>query len=94
MHSLEENLHLVQRPSVAFDCYIIDDNAVQQAMISLPSTFGELVECVFDLLPQAQRVDFVADSYHPCSIKGVERSRGGYAKAHLVKGPSTKVPRD
>ena len=94
MHSLEENLHLVQRPTVAFDCYIIDGNAVQQAMIALPSTFGELAECVFDQLPRAQHVDFVTDSYHPCSIKGVERSRRGSAKAHLVKGPSTKVPRD
>ena len=95
MHSLAEKLHLVQRPTVAFDCYIIAGNAVQQARISLPSTFGELAECVFDQLPRAQRVDFVTDSYHPRSIKGVERSRRGSAKAHLVKGPSsTKVPRD
>ena len=94
MHSLEEKLHLVQGLTVAFDCYIIDGNAAQQAMTSLPSTFGELAECVFDQLPRAQRVDFVTDSYHPCSIKGVKRSRRGSAKAHLVKGPSTKVPRD
>ena len=94
MHSLEEKSYLVHRPNVAFDCYIIDGNAVLQAMVSLPSTFGELAECVFDQLPRAQRVDFVTDSYHPCSIKGVERSRRGSAKAHLVKGPSTKFPRD
>ena len=94
MHSLEEKSQLVQRPTVVFDCYIIDGNAVLQAMVSLPSTFGELAECVFDQLPRAQRVDFVTDCYHPCSIKGVERFRRGSAKAHLVKGPSTKVPRD
>ena len=94
MHSLEEKSHLVQRPTVAIDCYIIDGNAVLQAMVSLPSTFGELAECVFDQLPRAHRVNFVTDFYHPCSIKGVERSRRGSAKAHLVKGPSTKVPRD
>ena len=29
MHSLAEKLQLVQRPTVAFDCYIIDGNAVQ-----------------------------------------------------------------
>ena len=94
MHSSEEKSLLVQRPTVAFVCYIIDGNAVQQAMVSLSSTFGELAECVFDQLPRAQHVDFVTDSYHPCSIKGVERSRRGSAKAHQVKGLSTKVPRD
>ena len=50
MHSLEEKLHLVRRPTAAFDCYIKDGNAVQQAMISLQSTFGELAESVFDQL--------------------------------------------
>ena len=63
-------------------------------MVSLPSTFGELAEYVFQQLPRAQRVDFVTDSYHPLSIKGLERSRRDSSQAHLVKGPSTKVPRD
>ena len=63
-------------------------------MVSLPSTFGELAEYVFQQLPRAQRVDFVTDSYHPPLIKGLERSRRGSSQAHLVKGPSTKVPRD
>ena len=94
MHSLEEKSHLVQRPTVGFDCYIVDGNAVLQAMVSLPSTFGELTELVLDQLPRAQRIDFVTDSYHPCSIKDLERSRRGSSKAHLVKGPSTKVSLD
>ena len=65
-----------------------------QAMVSLPSTFGELAEYVFQQLPRAQRVDFVTDSYHLRSIKELERSIRGSSQAHLVKGPSTKVPRD
>ena len=48
MHSLEEKSHLVQRPTMAFDCYIIDGNEAQHAMVSLSSTFGKLAECVFD----------------------------------------------
>ena len=63
-------------------------------MVSLPSTFGELAECVLQQLPRAQRVDFVTDSCHSRSIKGVERSRRGSSQAHLVKGPFSKVPRD
>ena len=69
-------------------------NALLQAMVSLPSTFGELGEYVFQQLPIAQRVDFLTDSYHPRSIKELERSLRGSSQAHLVKGPSTKVPRD
>ena len=65
MHSLKEKSHLVQRPTVGFDCYIVDGNVVLQAMVSLPSTFGELAERVLDQLLRAQRIDFVTDSYHP-----------------------------
>ena len=36
----------------------------------------------------------VTDSYHPRSIKRLERSRRGSSQAHLVKGPSPKVPGD
>ena len=77
-----------------FQCYIVDGNALLQAMVSLPSTFGELAEYVFQELPRGQRVDFVTDSYHSRSIKGLERSRRGSLQAHLVKRPSTKVPRE
>ena len=94
MNCLEDKSHLAQRPTVGFQCYIVDRNALLQAMVSLPSTFGGLTEYVFQQLPRAQRVDIVTDPYHPRSIKGLERSRRGSSQAHLVKGPSTKVPRD
>ena len=62
--------------------------------MTLPSTFGELAEKIFDQLPKEQRVDFVTDSYHADSIKAPERERRGSSAAHLIKGPSTKIPRD
>ena len=49
---------------------------------------------VFQQLPRAQRVVFVTDSCHPRLIKELERSIRGSSQAHLVKGPSIKVPRD
>ena len=70
MHCLKDKSHLAQRPTVGFQCYIVDGNALLQAMVSRPSTFRELAEYVFQQLPRPQRVDFVTDSYHPLSIKG------------------------
>ena len=94
MHCLENKSHLAQRPTVGSPRYIVDGDALLKAMVSLPSTFGELADYVFQQLLRAQRVDFVTDSYHPRLIKGLERSRRGSSEAHLVKGPSPKVPRD
>ena len=93
-HCLEDKSHLAQRPTLEFQCCIVDGNALLQAMVSLPSTFGELAEYVFQQLHRAQRVDFVTESYHSRSIKGLERSRRSSLQAYLVKGPSTKVPRE
>ena len=60
----------------------------------LPDTFGELSESLFSQLPKEPRVDFVTDSYHPLSIKSVERNRRGSSTAYIIKGPMTKIPRD
>jgi len=40
MHSLEDKSHLAQRPSEGSDCCVVDGNALLQAMVFLPSTFG------------------------------------------------------
>ena len=47
VHCLEDKSHLSQRSTTGFQCYIEDGNALLQAMASLPSTFGELAEYVF-----------------------------------------------
>ena len=44
MYCLYNKSHLAQRPTVEFQCYIVNGNALLQAMVSLPSTFGELAE--------------------------------------------------
>ena len=62
--------------------------------MSLPDTFGELSESIFAQLPNVRRVDFVTDSCHPFSIKGLERAQRGTAKPHLIQGRKTKIPRD
>ena len=53
MHCIEDKSHLAQRPTVGFQCYIVDRNALLQALVSLPSTLGELAEYVFQQLPRA-----------------------------------------
>ncbi|KAK3745436.1 hypothetical protein QZH41_005085 [Actinostola sp. cb2023] len=93
LHFLEGK-NQVQRPTTGDIFYVIDGNALLQAMVAIPSTFGDLADSVFEQLPKVHRVDFVTDSYHPLSIKEVERSRRGTSAPHLVRGPLTKVPRD
>ena len=65
-----------------------------QALVALPQTFGELAEKVMKIFPSGPEVHFVADTYKVDSIKSTERSRRGEGEAFLLKGPSTKIPRD
>lgn len=90
LHCLEGK-NQVQRPTTGEISYIVDGNAVLQAMVSLPGTFGD---GVFEQFPKAERVDFVSDSYQPLSIKVVERSRREMSAPDIVKVSSTKAPRD
>ena len=93
LHYLEGK-NQMQRPTTGEISYVVDGNAVIQSIVSLPGTFGELADSVFEQLPKAERVDFVSDSYQPLCIKDVERSRRAMSAPHIVKGSSTKVPRD
>lgn len=83
---LEGKSHTVQRPAQGISCYVIDGNAILQAQVALPNTFGELVESVFDQLPEVPRVDFITNSYWQLSIKMSERNRRGPSKPLLIKG--------
>ena len=74
--------------------YLIDGNGLLQSLRTLPQTFGLLAKSVFSLLPREKLVDFVTDLYLKQSIKSTERHKRGTSKAHLIKGPNTKVPRD
>ena len=43
-------------------------------MVSIPATFGELAERVFEMLHKVLRIGFVTGSYRPLAIKEIERS--------------------
>ena len=94
LHLLETGVTSPDAPKVEDSVYIIDANAILQALIGLPTTFEELAKKVFDLLPKVSRLDFVTDTYKKDSIKTYERSRRGDSQTFLIKGTNTKVPRD
>jgi hypothetical protein len=95
MHRLEDETAVVDHPKLEeLGAYIVDGNALLQSLIALPQTFGELSEKVFSVLPKVKRLDFVTDTYKDNSIKAAERSRRGTSESYLVKGPSTKLPKE
>lgn len=92
LHKLEEGHIVSTRPESAV--YVIDGNAIFQALTQIPHTFGELAEHIFVSLPNTTRVDFVTDTYQEHSIKNIERDRRGTSQEFLVHGLLTRVPRD
>ena len=69
MHKIEEENK--QGPPLPTEdkVYIVDGNAMIQAMVNVPTTFGEVSQSLFQSLSRAKRVDFVIDSYVSDSIK-------------------------
>ena len=89
MHRLEINVDHPEQPPYSNVIYIIDGNAMLQAMTGLPGTFDELALKVFDGLPRCERVDFVTNTYKEDSIKSAERARRGSSETFLIKGGKT-----
>ena len=73
MHYLEGDSHQAEMPTEGSVVCVLDGNALLHAQVSLPATFGELVENIFQQLPQKESIHLVTDCYHPMSIKGIER---------------------
>ena len=74
LHNLESGIELVtDRPSDAV--HVVDGNAMLQSLKSIPDTFEELAEHVFNKLPKSKRVDFITDTYQQHSIRSYERTR-------------------
>ena len=65
--------------------YIINGNALLQALTGLPQTFAELAEKKSCSLPKAKTVHFVTDTYKEDTIKSIERERLE-SEDFLVKG--------
>ena len=93
LHNLESSIEpITYRPSDGV--HIIDGIAMIQGFRSIPDTFEELAEHVFNKLPKSKRVYFVTDTYKPQSIKSYERARRGMAPTFLLSGAKTKTPND
>ena len=54
MHALENDSHHVVKPNQRHITYIIDGRALFQALVALPTTFGELAESILDQLPKVE----------------------------------------
>ena len=52
LHALETDQALARRPEIQYMNCIIDGNAILQAQVALPTSFGELAEKEFDQLPK------------------------------------------
>ena len=98
MHKLESPAALADATSNTNTLkeVIIDGNALLHSLINIPETFGQLTETIFHLLPQAECIHFVTDSYNVKSIKCLERMRRGSSQTQplLLRGQSTKPQRD
>lgn len=94
LHLLESDVEAPLTPKLEDSVYIIDGNAVLHSLVDIPPTFVQLAKKVFDILPKVPRIDFVTDTYKQLSIKEFERARRGQSPAYIIKGSSTKVPRD
>ena len=76
---------------------VIDGMALLRQQKSIPKTFREFAEQLFDqlYLQKYDRVDFITDTYgKEDSIKELERIKRGISNQYLVGGPSTTVPRE
>ena len=51
----------INHPAYSQVIYILDGNAMLQAMAGLPGTFEELAQKLFEGLPKCKRVDFVME---------------------------------
>ena len=72
--------------------FILDGNALLQSLVKLPPTFQKLAEYIFSILPKAERLDFVTDTYVGGSIKHIESLRRNQSNKILLKGPEMSVP--
>ena len=75
--------------------YIIDLMALLRTMTNIPETFEDLAMQLLSFIPKGYlRVDFVADSYFPNSIKDAERTKRGVSSKIIIKSARSKIPRD
>ena len=85
------------QPTKSTAAVVVDLIALIRSMVQIPTTFEELAMDILSLIPKEYtRVDLVADSYLPHSIKYAERSIRGEEDSSkiLIKSIKSKIPRD
>ena len=93
LHKLEDDTGHENIMQLEDNVYIINGNALLQALTGLPQTFAELAEKKSCSLPKAKTVHFVTDTYKEDTIKSIERERLE-SEDFLVKGQSARLPRE
>ena len=81
-------------PSVESTLVIEDGNACFYYMKETPANFNLICQKIFDMMPKTADTMFSTDMYMPNSIKSMERERRGCSEKLIIKGVSTKKPRD
>jgi hypothetical protein len=77
------------------DCLVIEDgNAVFYYLKEVPGTFGDIARKVFNLMNTKSNCIFSTDMYKEYSVKSVERRRRGCGEKLIVRGESTRRPKD
>ena len=78
------------------DVCIVDGMFVIQSLVDLPTTFGGVANVFLSrLVRQANRVDFVCDTYKHPSIKDITREDRGSVEGEVkVSGPEQRRPKD
>ena len=92
-HHVSKNVSDATLPPVDETVTIYDGNAVFYYLKDVPSNFKLICEKIFSLLSKGDII-FSTDSYKPDSIKSMERQRRGTSEKLIIKGESTKRPKD
>ena len=80
-------------PKESVIAYLIDLMALIHASQETPHTFENLVMHLMQLIPCGyMRVDIIADTYRPTSIKDPEHLKRGSAEKVMVKSASSLLP--
>ena len=86
MHCLELVLHISEKATAEKNFYILDDNAMFQSRVALPTTFGQFADSPFALLTNVHYGDLITYLYFHNSIKSIRRNKRRTSATNLIKG--------
>ena len=94
MNHLTDGHHPPHIPSAETTLVVEDGNALFHCLKDLPKNFKGICEKILDMVSSKSQVIFSTDMYKENSIKSMERKRRGEGEKLIVRGSSTKKPRD